>query len=394
MSAVRQAVVLAAGLGTRMWPLSATRPKPLVPVANRPLLAHLLDSLRGAGMSETVVVVPPGREIPQTLGRRWGPMRLRYVIQPKPEGTGHALARAEGAAAERFLAVNGDLWAPAEEIRALARAPGPALGFRKADRPENYGVIRRRGSRVVGLVEKPRRPPSREINAGLYSLDSSIFRWLERAPRSPRGEIELTWALGQLLREGGAEAVPCPRSLDLSYPWDLLALNARLLEGLPRRIEGEVERGATLKGPVAVGPGSRVRAGAYVEGPVLIGRDCDIGPNCYLRGATSVGDGVRIGNAVEVKNSLLFSRTRIGHLSYVGDSVVGEGCNLGAGTITANLRLDGEPIRARMQGRGVETGLRKLGAVLGDGVRTSIHASLNVGALIPPGARVVARMDA
>ncbi|MEM3086827.1 MAG: sugar phosphate nucleotidyltransferase [Halobacteria archaeon] len=385
---IEQAILLAAGRGTRMWPLSATRPKPLIPVASRPLLVHLLDSLEGAGLREAVVVVPPGDAVRRALGPRRGRVRIRYAVEKRPLGTGHALLQARRMAAQRFLVLNGDAWAPPEELRRLARFRGHALGFRRVERPAGYGVVLRRGSRVAGLQEKPERPASREVNAGLYALDRSILALLEEAPRSPRGEIELTWALGRLLKQSRVGAVPCPRSLDVSYPWDLLALNARLLEGLRPAVRGTVEKGATLLGPVEVGPGSRIRAGAYIEGPALVGRDCDIGPNCFIRASTSIGDSVRIGNGVEVKNSIIMNRARIGHLSYVGDSVVGENCNFGAGTITANLRLDEGPVRVFRDGKGFDSGLRKLGAVLGDGVHTGIHCSLNVGTIVGPGVRL------
>jgi bifunctional UDP-N-acetylglucosamine pyrophosphorylase/glucosamine-1-phosphate N-acetyltransferase len=204
----------------------------------------------------------------------------------------------------------------------------------------------------------------------------------------------LTWALGRLLKGSRVGAVACPRSLDISHPWDLLALNVRLLEGLRPSVQGTVEKGATLLGPVEVGPGSRVRAGAYIEGPVLIGRDCDIGPNCHVRASTSLGNGVRIGNGVEVKNSLIFGNTHIGHLSYVGDSVVGENCNFGAGTVTANLRLDEGPVPVLRDGKRFDTGLRKLGAILGDGVHTGIHCSLNVGTVVGPGVRLAGALFA
>lgn len=382
---IRQAILLAAGRGTRMWPLTATIPKPLIPVANRPLLAHLLDSLRGAGLKEVVLIVPPEEAIPRFLGVRWKGMHLRYIVQKVPRGTGDALLQAEAAADERFLVVNGDVWIPAEEIRSLARKGGLALAVRETDRPEHYGVVRRQGTRVVDVIEKPRQPAFREVNAGLYALERSVFRWLRKTPRSPRGEIELTWALRHLLRTAPVRAVACPRSFDISYPWDLLTLNRLLLENMKPSLQGRIEKGAVIRGPVVVDRGARVRSGSYIEGPTLIGHDCDIGPNCYLRGATSIGHGVRIGNAVEIKNSIIMGGTRIGHLSYVGDSIIGEGCNLGAGTITANLRLDEQPIRVRFRGDILDTRLRKLGAILGDGVHTGIHCGLNTGILVSPG---------
>jgi len=139
-----------------------------------------------------------------------------------------------------------------------------------------------------------------------------------------------------------------------------------------------------IRGEVYIGEGTRVRSGSYIVGPVAIGNGCDLGPNCYIRPATSLGDGCRVGSAVEVKNSIVMRGSRIPHHNYVGDSVLGENCNLGAGTKIANLRLDGEDIEIA----GVGTGRRKLGAIIGDGVETGINTTINVGSLIGDNARI------
>ena len=133
-----------------------------------------------------------------------------------------------------------------------------------------------------------------------------------------------------------------------------------------------------IKGSVAIGRGTTVRSGSYIIGPVLIGQDCDIGPNCYIRPCTSIGDGCHIGGAVEVKNSIIMNGSKIPHHNYVGDSVIGEECNLGAGTKIANLRLDEQEIWVA----GRETKRRKLGAIIGDRVETGINACINVGTMI------------
>jgi bifunctional UDP-N-acetylglucosamine pyrophosphorylase/glucosamine-1-phosphate N-acetyltransferase len=112
---------------------------------------------------------------------------------------------------------------------------------------------------------------------------------------------------------------------------------------------------------------------------VFIDEEADVGPNCYIRGGTSLGRKVRIGNAVEIKNSLIMDGTHIGHLSYVGDSVIGERCNFGAGTITANLRFDDAKIKMTIKGKIVDTGRRKLGVVVGDNVKTGIRSSFMPG---------------
>lgn len=176
-------------------------------------------------------------------------------------------------------------------------------------------------------------------------------------------------------------------SFRLLYPWDLLKLNEILVGGLTEsRVHGEVSAGATIEGTLVLGEGSRVLPGVYIEGKVIIGRGCKIGPNCYLRGSTSIGDHCHIGQSVEIKNCLIGHKTNIGHLSYVGDSVLGDGVNFGAGTTTSNLRHDGLGHRSMVDGKLIDTGRRKFGAIVGDGVHTGIHTSLYPGRKLGPGA--------
>jgi bifunctional UDP-N-acetylglucosamine pyrophosphorylase/glucosamine-1-phosphate N-acetyltransferase len=143
---------------------------------------------------------------------------------------------------------------------------------------------------------------------------------------------------------------------------------------MDHKVSGTVEQGAHLIGPVTVAESARVRSGAYIEGPVFIDEEADIGPNCYIRPATSVGKRVRVGNACEIKNSIIMDGTHVGHLSYVGDSILGEKCNLGAGTIIANYRCDSRSIKMTVKDQVVDTGRRKLGAVIGDNVKTGIKS--------------------
>ncbi|HEX2021256.1 MAG TPA: glucose-1-phosphate thymidylyltransferase, partial [Candidatus Thermoplasmatota archaeon] len=137
---------------------------------------------------------------------------------------------------------------------------------------------------------------------------------------------------------------------------------------------------------VIVAEGAVVKAGSYVEGPVYVGPKCVVGPNCHLRPGTVLLEGCKVGNAVEIKASLLMAGTHVAHLSYVGDSVLGERVNFGAATVVANLRHDGKTISVTHDGARVDTGRRKLGVIAGDDVHTGINTSLNVGVVLPAGA--------
>lgn len=165
--------------------------------------------------------------------------------------------------------------------------------------------------------------------------------------------------------------------LYLKYPWDLLRLNELLLANLQG---DEINfEGVHVNGNVVVGEGSVLLPGVYIEGNVLIGKNSKIGPNCYIRGFTTIGDGCHIGNAVEVKNSILYDGASVGHLSYCGDTILGNKVNFGAGTITSNFRHDGKNHRSMVCGELLDTGRRKFGSIMGDNVHTGINTSMYPG---------------
>jgi acetyltransferase-like isoleucine patch superfamily enzyme len=180
-------------------------------------------------------------------------------------------------------------------------------------------------------------------------------------------------------------AVVANSSFIIVHPWDLLRANELYVASLTEdSIQGDVHSHAVVEGKLHLGAGSRILPGVYIEGNVVIGENCKIGPNCYIRGATSIGDHCHMGQSVEIKNSLILSHTNVGHLSYVGDSVLGEKVNLGAGTTTSNLRHDGKNHRSLADGVLIDTGRRKFGAIIGDGVHTGINTSIFPGRKLWP----------
>lgn len=205
------------------------------------------------------------------------------------------------------------------------------------------------------------------------------------------GASELRGAASEMLirREASASdgsTRAAVKSFRIRFPWDVIRANEAFVSTLDEdRIEGDVHPSVVIEGLIHVGPGTRILPGVYVEGNVVVGANCKIGPNCYLRGNTSIGDGCHIGNAVEIKNSILLSNTNVGHLSYVGDSVLGEKVNFGAGTMTSNLRHDGQTHRTLVGDSLVDTGRRKFGCIVGDGVHTGINTSIYPGRKLFPG---------
>ena len=381
-----QCVVLAAGEGKRMRPLTARRPKVMLPIANRPIMEHLVVAARDAGITDFVFVVGYfEREIRNHFGDGSSlGVKITYVTQRHQLGTADALRATAGMVNGRFLLLNGDMVLKRSDIERFCRMSVPCMGIHETDHPEDYGVVTVEGGRITRLEEKSERPKSNLINAGAYLFDPDIFDLLAGVKISGRGEFELTDALESYIREGTLAAHPLDYWLDVGQPWDLLDANEALLSSLCCEWRGTIEDGCTVPDTVSIGEGTVIRAGTYIEGHCAIGENCVIGPHAYIRGSTAIGDGCHVGHATEIKNSIVMARTNIPHFNYVGDSIVGSGCNFGAGTKVANLRHDNAAVKVC----GKSTGRRKFGAIIGDNVLFGINCSVNVGSLIGSNTRV------
>jgi bifunctional UDP-N-acetylglucosamine pyrophosphorylase/glucosamine-1-phosphate N-acetyltransferase len=390
-----KAVVLAAGEGVRLQPITLTRPKHMIKVGGKPLLEHCLNAIKASGISEVLIVIHyMGNTIREYFddGKKFG-LKVGYVEQKEMLGTGNAVSTVKPHVTEDFLLIYGDLLFSKEVINRVLNLhrkekAEAVMAVAPVENPENYGIVElENDEKVKRIVEKPKKneAPTNLANAGIYVFSTEIFDKIRETAASVRGEWEITDAISQFLKEKKnvlAAKIPKDEWMDIGRPWDLLEANSWALMRMEHKVLGNVEEGAHLIGPVTVAESARIRSGAYVEGPAFIDEESDIGPNCYIRPYTSIGKRARIGNACEIKNSIIMDNVHIGHLSYVGDSIIGENCNLGAGTITANYRLDGETIKMVVKGDVTDSGRRKLGAILGDNVKTGINA------LFMPGVKV------
>ena len=381
-----QCVVLAAGEGKRMRPLTARRPKVMLPIANRPMIEHLITAARDAGITGFILVVGYcEREIRNHFGDGSGlGVKITYVTQRRQLGTADALRAASGMVNDRFLLLNGDMILRSDDIRSLCRMEAPCMGIHETDHPQDYGVVTVEADQITGLEEKLEEPKSNLINAGAYIFDPDIFDLLSGVGVSERGEFELTDALASYIEEGRLRGYLLDYWLDLGHPWDLLDANAEILSSMHHEKHGVIEPGCSVPETVSIGRGTVIRAGTYIEGSCIIGENCVIGPHAYIRGSTAIGDGCHIGHATEIKNSIIMSATKVPHFNYIGDSIIGSGCNFGAGTKVANLRHDNGAVKVC----GKSTGRRKFGAIIGDDVLFGINCSVNVGTSIGSGTRV------
>jgi UDP-N-acetylglucosamine diphosphorylase/glucosamine-1-phosphate N-acetyltransferase len=384
---------MAAGRGARMDPLTRTRPKVLLPVAGRPLMGHLLAAARQAGFRRASIIVHHGtKQIEQWLGDgSTYRLDVDYVRQPKPNGTGHAVASLRGKVEGDFVLASGDSFLDTADLRSLAKAKQNTVAGQKVPDASAFGTLKLRSGRVMAIQEKVASRRAGIVNAGAYRFDEEMIARCRRLQPSPRGELELTDAITGLAKDGAPAAYLEARSWrEAGRPWDLLALQTYLMGFWSKSsLAGDVGSRADIEGTVVIEKGAKVLNGCRIEGPVYIGAGATVGPNAYLRPATSIGAKCHVGNSVEVKNSILFESSNVPHLSYVGDSVIGSGCNLGAGSQVANLKVNDSNVRVHWKGKEwLDAGRRKLGVILGDDVKVGINTSFNPGTVVCPGVRV------
>jgi len=375
-------VILAAGEGKRMHPLTFTRPKVMLPIANKPILEWNLLNAIDAGLTEFVFIVGYKSEMVRNYfgdGTNWN-ASIEYVNQGKALGTAHAIGTVENFV-DDFIVLCGDTIFGEEDFQNIAKNK-MSMGLVEVENAKEYGIVKLEGKRIVQIHEKMENPISNVINAGIYHFDSNIFGYIHKTGKSPRGEYEITDSINLLIKEESMEGIFLKEWRDVVYPWHLLDANEERLKKSEGGIEGDISENATLTETVIVGKNSKILPGSFIEGPVVIGSDCKIGPNCYIRPYTSIGNSCHVGNACEIKNSIIMDSSNVPHQNYVGDSVIGQNCNLGAGTKIANLRLDKKNINTILNGKKLDTNRRKLGVIMGDDVQTGINSAVDVGTII------------
>ena len=430
-------VVLAAGEGTRLRPLTTHRPKPMLPGATTPILEHVFDQLIEAGVGEITVVVGYGRNRVQShFGSRFRDVPLRYVVQERQLGTGHALAGAESAVDGPCLVVYGDQIVDqriiadvlaaheadadaggndtvatlgvlerenvsdyggvilADEGGGSRAANGSGTsaadgsGTAAPDRSESRGTDRttdRQVRRVEELVERPQDDRHYHLNAGVYVLEPAAFAAI-RNVELRAGERSLIDGLDALLANGAAirGVVSSGLWVDATYPWDLLYLAGALFDA------GVVD-GAGVDGrATAETPG--IHETAVLREPVAIAPDCAVGPGAVVGPYTALGENVTVGSNAVVERSVIDRDCRIGANATVTDAVTGVGVTIGAGST-----IPGGPGDVRVGDRIHPD--EDLGALLADrvtdggGVTYAPGTVVGAGANIAPGSTVEGTID-
>ncbi len=317
-------IILHGGHGTRLRPLTHTGPKQLIPIANKPVSQYVLEDLIEAGITDIAIVV--GDVYPEKVkeyygdGSRFG-VRITYVYQPEPKGIAHAVGLCENFVGDSpFVVYLGDNLLKGgikEYVRRFEESDADAMVLLcEVKNPERFGVAKFEGNKLVGLIEKPKHPPSNYALTGIYFFKPIIFKMIKKLKPSWRGELEITDAIQMLIDEG--------YKVDYAFVkgwWKDTGTPEDILDEMEARVEGEVEEGALIQGRVVVEKGAVIKRGALIRGPAIIGEGTIIESGVYVGPYTSVGRYVTIKRG-EVENSIIMDYCFIDVDDRIVDSLI------------------------------------------------------------------------
>jgi len=388
-----KALILAAGRGSNLYPLTETRPKPMIHMCGKPVLQYIIESLREIGVHDIILVVGHEKEKIQDYFRRGDEFKvsISYLEQKNQTGIGDAvlLAKDKFSMGEHFFLVYADIIFQPNIFLAAQMSfnalKAPIATITVAPSTDLYGnVYLDRDVQIARIVEKPHRDTGTSavgggnyVLAGVFILSSEFFSILKTVDGDIKRGFDLLIDHNNLFAsifEG--------EWIDLGYPWNIIDANKLLMKSFTYAhiANGVIFDGSvTIRGPVYIEEGVLLKAGAIINGPCYIGRGSFIGNNVLVREYTSIGSRCTIGYGVELKNCILFDNCKVGRLSFIGDSVLGEGVEIGSGVMTVNNLMTGETVKVKNNGVTIDSHLRKLGSFIGD------HAKIGASNTLLPG---------
>lgn len=384
---VKQAVILAAGESSRFWPFNYEH-KSLFKVMGKPLLFYLVRDLQREGLKEIIIVQGPSRDIEKAL-TPFAFQNLKYIFQEKPLGTGDALLKAEKSLKGPFLLMNAERIDAREYLKEILAKEGKGKAVILADTtktPHLFGILKTRGEDLLDIIEKPKpeEAPSALRNIGFYLLPKEIFYFLKKVSPHPHSLIKAVVLYAKDPASKGIKVALTKRpALFLKFPWDLFRyekyLFARFLEDKIAS-DAKIAKTAQIEGRVQIGSGVKIQE-AQIQGPCYIGDNTVVGKNAVVGQYSNLEDNIFLGNLSEVKNSLLQKGVK-GYRLALYHSIVGPHCSLGAGTVFASQRFDEKPVKAEVKGNRFSTGLKELGAMVGEGTKIGVNCSLMPGVMV------------
>ncbi|MDH5635849.1 MAG: sugar phosphate nucleotidyltransferase, partial [Candidatus Bathyarchaeota archaeon] len=350
-----------------------------------------------------IVIGHNGEQIREYLadGSKLG-VNIDYTVQKEALGMANALETTKDLVEDNFFVVNADDIFESSLIKEMTKQlkEGSAdivLSCKPVEETWKFGIIRVEDDKVIDFVEKPPRgqEPSNLAVVGVYILPKRIFDYYKKISVS---DHQYEDAIQKFIQD---KNVVRAVSYDgffagYKYPWDLFTINKHLMDTRIKKqtIEDDVEisERTQVEGNVWIRRGTRILEGACIRGPCYIGANSFIGNNSLVWNYSSIGNNCVVGFSTEIKNSLIGDDCWF-HINYIGDSIVSDNCLFGAGTITANFRFDEKNVKARIEGKEVDSGTDKLGAIVGDNCKTGINACLSPGVKIGPHSIVGPNVD-
>lgn len=341
---IKEAVILAAGEGNRLRPFTEDAPKVMLPIANKPLLKYVVESLHKNGVNNIIMVVGYKKESIMSYfgeGSAYG-VTIQYVTQEKQLGTGHALLQAkELIMNDEFLVLPGDNIIDEKSISNLIKTSSPALIVEESNIPSKYGVIEMKKNIVKRLVEKPPTTESNIISTGIYKFKKNIFEIIEECVKE--GKNNLTDAIHHLLKKEKIYGIRgSGKWRDAVYPWNLIDINADALKEINAETSGKIERNVVIRGKVIIGKDTIIHPNSYIKGPIIIGEGCEIGPHACIFPSTSIGNNVVIHPFTEIRNAMIMNGVSIGSNSLIHNSIIGKGTKISShfSTISGNAIIE------------------------------------------------------
>jgi NDP-sugar pyrophosphorylase family protein len=392
-------VFLCGGLGKRMSPLSED--KFLLGFLGKTLLEYHIEQAKKADLNDFIVVGNPAnidriKALIQTISG----IKPAFAVQEKPLGMADALQAAQKLLGDEPIIVvnpNDVLDATAYTAITQAHRKGSAASYLLACEVKDYFpggyLVLGQGERVKAIVEKPGKgnEPSNLVNVvvHMHTKPGQLLQHIAGAVSSKDDIYER--ALSDMMEAGQIVKAVSYNGFwkAIKYPWDIFAVTEHFLKQGSRSIspKAKIAKTAVVEGDVIIEDGVRVLENAVIKGLCYIGRNSVIGNNALIRDNSHIGEGCVVGYSTEIKRCYIGDNCWF-HQNYFGDSVIGNDCSFGAGTVSANLRLNGREISVRVGGEEINTGSNKLGALIGNGVRTGINVGIMPGKRLGEGSFV------
>lgn len=403
-----QAVILAAGTSSRFWPLSEEKHKSLFRIMGKPLIQWTVESLKKSGVKDIIIIQSSRRDIENELGDglRFG-VKIEYVIQKEAKGMGNAVMLAEKCINGNFFVLNAN-HSDAENIISLilnkqkTSKANLVLVGRKTDIPWNYGILELKNDKVLSIVEKPKKgkEPSDILVVGIYYLPKDFFAYHQKTKDYMYSFED---AINLYAKENDVRVALTELDIaSLKYPWDLFSSTRIILSEKIKRSriskKSKISPKATIKGKVIIEEGVKIFENAVINGPCYIGKNVIIGNNSIIRDFTDLEEEVLVGANAEVARCNLQVGVHM-HSGFLGDSVIGMGSKIGAGVVSANVRIDRGEIKSTVKGEKICTGQKSFGVAVGEksflGINVGIMPGTMIGSncIIGPGTIVKENID-